>query len=160
MNAPEVWGIDAVCRSADGQIVCDIDGTGVYEVVEVANQYGITYNFQYDQSQATGDANSTVRIVVDGVRDQIPVVVRVRGLKTLSAVQTVFAGEEPSTPYTFLSKLPVIVQIDLELHVAAGDTVTDEVLNELQTYISSLPLGTDALNDSTITVFCANAVLH
>lgn len=153
VNAPEVWDIDAVCRSTNGQIVCEIDGTGVYEVVEVANQYGITYNFQYDQSQATGDANSTVRITVDGVRDQTPVIVRVRGLKTLSAVQTVFAGEEPSTPYTFLSKLPVIVQIDLELHVAAGDTVTDEVLNELQTYISSLPLGTDALNDSTITVF-------
>lgn len=153
INAPEVWDIKTTCYQDRQDVVCTIDGTGVYEVVDVYNRYGVPHAFQYSMSQTTGDAGSTVRVVLDSVEANTDVKVRVRGLKTLSAVQTVFASEEASTPYTFLSKLPAIVRVDIELHVAAGDTVTDDIQNELQTYISSLPLGTDALNDSTLTVF-------
>ena len=156
VNAPEVWGIATTCEKHNNAAVCAIDGTGVYEIVEVANQYGITYDFKCAQEQLTGDAHSTIQITVIGASANTPLTVRVRGLKTLSDVQAVLSGEESSTPYSFMSKLPAIVQIDMELHVAPGTTVSDEVQNELQTYISSLPLGTDALNDSTITVFLKN----
>lgn len=146
-RAPEQWSVRGVSQKIGNDVILKVRLPGVYRINEVYNiDTGANARYRY-----TFDLSDCTIVLTDSV-ENAPYMIVCEGLKDYAEVQSKLYAEAKNTPYDFVVGTPVFATIGLDLALSSAQAVTNTspAIIALQRYITSLPINTYLIDDTSI----------